>query len=193
METLPRAALRDALASPHFAHVDISRSLNRVLYQDENGPVVEAWPGAGEWCKLQGTLGAQGPPIPVSAAPHVAKLRMGNCLPDFCFHVPSLVCETFPRVEDLIISSPNLQYVSHALKTWQHLLHSMDLTGCRKLGQIPVEIGTVVQALIVLFIAAPPLVRTIFFLPSPERDRRKREKARQKQLKAQARAEGGVA
>jgi len=59
--------------------------------------------------------------------------------------------------------------------------------------QIPVEIVTVVQALIVLFIAAPPLVRTIFFLPSPERDRRKREKARQKQLKAEARAEGGVA
>ncbi|OJV95716.1 MAG: ABC transporter permease [Microbacterium sp. 67-17] len=59
--------------------------------------------------------------------------------------------------------------------------------------QIPVEIVTVVQALIVLFIAAPPLVRTIFFLPSPERDRRKREKARQKQLKAQARAEGGAA
>lgn len=59
--------------------------------------------------------------------------------------------------------------------------------------QIPVEIVTVVQALIVLFIAAPPLVRTIFFLPSPERDRRKREKVRQKQLKAQARAEGGAA
>ena len=59
--------------------------------------------------------------------------------------------------------------------------------------QIPVEIVTVVQALIVLFIAAPPLVRTIFFLPSPERDRRKRAKARQKQLKAQARAEGGAA
>lgn len=59
--------------------------------------------------------------------------------------------------------------------------------------QIPVEIVTVVQALIVLFIAAPPLVRTIFFLPSPERDRRKRERARQKQLKAQARAEGGAA
>ena len=59
--------------------------------------------------------------------------------------------------------------------------------------QIPVEIVTVVQALIVLFIAAPPLVRTIFFLPSPERDRRKREKARQKQLKAQARTEGGAA
>lgn len=59
--------------------------------------------------------------------------------------------------------------------------------------QIPIEIVTVVQALIVLFIAAPPLVRTIFFLPSPERDRRKREKARQKQLKARARAEGGLA
>lgn len=59
--------------------------------------------------------------------------------------------------------------------------------------QIPIEIVTVVQALIVLFIAAPPLVRTIFFLPSPERDRRKREKARQKQLKARARAEGRLA
>ena len=51
---------------------------------------------------------------------------------------------------------------------------------------VPIEIITVVQALIVLFIAAPPLVRTIFFLPSPERDQRRREKARQKQLKAEA-------
>lgn len=59
--------------------------------------------------------------------------------------------------------------------------------------QIPVEIVTVVQALIVLFIAAPPLVRTIFFLPSPERDRRKREKERQKQLRAEVRAEEGAA
>ncbi|WP_434810810.1 ABC transporter permease [Microbacterium sp. bgisy189] len=50
--------------------------------------------------------------------------------------------------------------------------------------QVPIEIVTVVQALIVLFIAAPPLVRTIFFLPSDERDRRRREKARKKELKA---------
>jgi simple sugar transport system permease protein len=51
--------------------------------------------------------------------------------------------------------------------------------------QIPIEIVTVVQSLIVLFIAAPPLVRTIFFLPSPERDRRRAEKARKKALKAE--------
>jgi simple sugar transport system permease protein len=51
---------------------------------------------------------------------------------------------------------------------------------------VPIEIITVVQALIVLFIAAPPLVRTIFFLPSPERDQRRQEKARKKQLKAEA-------
>lgn len=52
--------------------------------------------------------------------------------------------------------------------------------------QIPTEIVTVVQALIVLFIAAPPLVRTIFGLPSPERDQRRREKARRRQLKAES-------
>ena len=52
--------------------------------------------------------------------------------------------------------------------------------------QIPIDIVTVVQALIVLFIAAPPLVRTIFFLPSPERDERRRAKAREKQIKAAA-------
>ncbi|MEU2203435.1 ABC transporter permease [Microbacterium oleivorans] len=52
--------------------------------------------------------------------------------------------------------------------------------------QVPIEIVTVVQALIVLFIAAPPLVRTIFGLPSPERDRRRVEKARRKELKAQS-------
>ncbi|MDE0547363.1 ABC transporter permease [Microbacterium sp. C7(2022)] len=51
--------------------------------------------------------------------------------------------------------------------------------------QIPIEIVTVVQSLIVLFIAAPPLVRTIFFLPSKERDQRKRAKAREKELKAE--------
>lgn len=55
--------------------------------------------------------------------------------------------------------------------------------------QIPVEIVTVVQSLIVLFIAAPPLVRTIFFLPSPERDRRRREKAREKALRAKVETE----
>ncbi|MCC2033357.1 ABC transporter permease [Microbacterium allomyrinae] len=55
--------------------------------------------------------------------------------------------------------------------------------------QIPIEIVTVVQSLIVLFIAAPPLVRTIFFLPSPERDRRRAEKARKKALKAEVAAE----
>lgn len=55
--------------------------------------------------------------------------------------------------------------------------------------QIPIEIVTVVQALIVLFIAAPPLVRTIFFLPSPERDRRRAEKARKKALKAEVAAD----
>lgn len=51
---------------------------------------------------------------------------------------------------------------------------------------IPVEIVTVVQSLIVLFIAAPPLVRTIFGLPSPEKDRRKQQKKRDKQLSAAA-------
>ncbi|HET6300335.1 ABC transporter permease [Microbacterium sp.] len=55
--------------------------------------------------------------------------------------------------------------------------------------QIPIEIVTVVQSLIVLFIAAPPLVRAIFFLPSPERDRRRAEKARLKALKAATEAD----
>ena len=54
---------------------------------------------------------------------------------------------------------------------------------------IPIEIVVVVQALIVLFIAAPPLVRTIFFLPSPERDARRREKARRKALQAEVKAD----
>ncbi len=52
--------------------------------------------------------------------------------------------------------------------------------------QIPIEIVAVVQALIVLFIAAPPLVRTIFGLPSPERDQKRQRKARAKQLQAEA-------
>jgi ABC-type uncharacterized transport system permease subunit len=55
--------------------------------------------------------------------------------------------------------------------------------------QIPIEIVTVVQSLIVLFIAAPPLVRAIFFLPSPERDRKRAEKARRKALKAEVKGD----
>ncbi len=64
--------------------------------------------------------------------------------------------------------------------------------GMQAAEQIPIEIVTVVQSLIVLFIAAPPLVRTIFFLPSPERDRRRQEKAREKALKARVEAESGA-
>ncbi len=47
--------------------------------------------------------------------------------------------------------------------------------------QIPVDIVLVVQALIVLFIAAPPLIRSIFFLPKTEAE--KAQKARDKAAK----------
>jgi simple sugar transport system permease protein len=57
---------------------------------------------------------------------------------------------------------------------------------------VPIEIVTVVQSLIVLFIAAPPLVRAIFRLPSPERDRRRAEKARKKELQAKVQADAAV-
>lgn len=43
---------------------------------------------------------------------------------------------------------------------------------------IPVDIVLVVQSLIVLFIAAPPLIRTIFFLPKDEADKSARSKAK---------------
>ncbi|QAY58825.1 ABC transporter permease [Microbacterium protaetiae] len=43
---------------------------------------------------------------------------------------------------------------------------------------IPVDIVLVVESLIVLFIAAPPLVRTIFFLPKDEAERSARKRAR---------------
>lgn len=55
--------------------------------------------------------------------------------------------------------------------------------------QVPVEIVTVVQSLIVLFIAAPPLVRTIFGLPSPERDRKRRARQRDRELRAAVQAD----
>lgn len=45
---------------------------------------------------------------------------------------------------------------------------------------IPVEIVLVVQSLIVLFIAAPPLVRAMFGLPDPERKARKQRRQNQK-------------
>ena len=38
---------------------------------------------------------------------------------------------------------------------------------------VPIDIVLVVQSLIVLFIAAPPLVRTIFRLPDPASPRRR--------------------
>lgn len=43
---------------------------------------------------------------------------------------------------------------------------------------IPVDIVLVVQSLIVLFIAAPPLVRAVFFLPKDDSERSARAKAR---------------
>ena len=43
---------------------------------------------------------------------------------------------------------------------------------------IPVDIVLVVQALIVLFIAAPPLVRTIFFLPKTDAERAAKDRAK---------------
>ncbi|MCP2634987.1 ABC transporter permease [Microbacterium sp. HD4P20] len=43
---------------------------------------------------------------------------------------------------------------------------------------IPVDIVVVVQALIVLFIAAPPLIRTIFFLPKDESELSAKKRAR---------------
>jgi len=46
------------------------------------------------------------------------------------------------------------------------------------LQSIPVDIVLVVQSLIVLFIAAPPLIRTIFFLPKDDSERSQRSKAR---------------
>lgn len=43
---------------------------------------------------------------------------------------------------------------------------------------VPIEIVLVVQSLIVLFIAAPPLVRAIFGLPKPEGERGRKKKAK---------------
>lgn len=43
---------------------------------------------------------------------------------------------------------------------------------------IPVDIVLVVESLIVLFIAAPPLVRTIFFLPKDDAERSARKRAK---------------
>lgn len=53
-----------------------------------------------------------------------------------------------------------------ALKAGGFLMQSLTAT--------PIDIVLVVQSLIVLFIAAPPLVRTVFRLPDPDRPRRRR-------------------
>jgi general nucleoside transport system permease protein len=49
---------------------------------------------------------------------------------------------------------------------------------------VPIEIVLVVQSLIVLFIAAPPLVRTIFGLPDPNAKRRRTRKPVAKEVQA---------
>jgi ABC-type uncharacterized transport system permease subunit len=49
---------------------------------------------------------------------------------------------------------------------------------------VPIEIVLVVQSLIVLFIAAPPLVRTIFRLPDPEGRKRRPRATTKKEVKA---------
>ncbi|WP_353115455.1 ABC transporter permease [Microbacterium sp.] len=53
---------------------------------------------------------------------------------------------------------------------------------------IPKEIVVVVQSIIVLFIAAPPLVRTIFFLPKSEAERAAKAKAKADRKAARAAA-----
>ncbi|WP_394278900.1 ABC transporter permease [Microbacterium sp.] len=50
--------------------------------------------------------------------------------------------------------------------------------------QIPVEIVLVVQSLIVLFIAAPPLVRAIFRLPQKDRPARRKQRSSKKEVAA---------
>ncbi|WP_448003790.1 ABC transporter permease [Agromyces bauzanensis] len=49
---------------------------------------------------------------------------------------------------------------------------------------VPIEIVLVVQSLIVLFIAAPPLVRTIFGLPDPEGRKKRTRTSTTKEVKA---------
>ena len=49
---------------------------------------------------------------------------------------------------------------------------------------VPIEIVLVVQSLIVLFIAAPPLVRTIFRLPDPKARPKRTRKTVTKEVQA---------
>ncbi len=51
----------------------------------------------------------------------------------------------------------------------------------RRFADFPVDIVLVVQSLVVLFIAAPPLLRSVFFLPKS--DAEKAAKARAKAAK----------
>jgi simple sugar transport system permease protein len=50
--------------------------------------------------------------------------------------------------------------------------------------QVPNEVVLVVQSLIVLFIAAPPLVRAIFGLPQQDGRRRKKKSRSKKEVSA---------
>ncbi|MDR2999294.1 MAG: ABC transporter permease, partial [Microbacterium sp.] len=49
---------------------------------------------------------------------------------------------------------------------------------------VPIEIVLVVQSLIVLFIAAPPLVRAMFGLPQPGKPTRKQRRIAKKEASA---------
>lgn len=57
---------------------------------------------------------------------------------------------------------------------------------------VPNEIVLIVQSVIVLFIAAPPLVRTIFRLPDPERTRKRQAKKKAAVQALSAKSEGGA-
>jgi simple sugar transport system permease protein len=58
--------------------------------------------------------------------------------------------------------------------------------------QIPIDIVLVIQSVIVLFIAAPPLVRTVFRLPKPGSTRKVRRPAPRAAVAAAGTAEGGA-
>jgi simple sugar transport system permease protein len=49
---------------------------------------------------------------------------------------------------------------------------------------IPIDIVGVIQALIVLFIAAPPLVRAVFRIPQPGARRRTKQRSKRKAVAA---------
>ena len=92
-----------------------------------------------------------------------------------------------------MFQSADVRQISVSLRVVQPVAHDKGV-GALKAGSfpmqiaesIPIDIVSVIQGVVVLFIAAPPLVRAIFGLPQPGRTSRRSRRAAAKKKEVSA-------